>query len=92
MPRRAAAHLGHAALPALPALPALEIAVGWAETNFGGHAVQWFGVEMPRVFPETGEGLLDLAEDLHKWHRYAVESGSVQLRYFRHGDSKTSLG
>ena len=46
---RAAAHLGHAALYALPAP---VIAAGWAETNFGGHTVQWFGVEMPRVFPE----------------------------------------
>ena len=34
---RTAAHLGHAALYALPAM---VIAVGWAETNFGGRAVQ----------------------------------------------------
>ena len=60
---RTAAHLGHAALYALPAL---VIAVGWAETNFGGHTVQWFGVGMPRVFPETGEALQDLSADLHK--------------------------
>ena len=50
---RTAAHLGHAALYALPAL---VIAVGWAQIDFGGHGVQWFGVEMPGVFPETGEG------------------------------------
>ena len=61
---RTAAHLGHAALYALPAL---VIAVGWAETNFGGHAVQWFGFEMPRVFPETGEALQDLSADVHMW-------------------------
>ena len=66
---RTAAHLGHAALYALPAL---VIAAGWAETNFGGHAVKWFGVEMPRVFPETGEDLQDLSEDLHKWLAYAM--------------------
>ena len=55
---RTAAHLGHAALYALPAM---VIAVGWAETNFAGHAVQWFGVETPRAFPETGEDLQDLS-------------------------------
>ena len=69
---RKAAHLGHAALYALPAL---VIAAGWAETNFGGHAVQWFGVEMPRVFPETGEETLqDLAEDVHMWLAYAMQA------------------
>ena len=66
---RAAAHLGHAALYALPAT---VIAAGWAETNFGGHAVQWFGIEMPRVFPETGERLQDLSEDVHMWLAYAM--------------------
>ena len=68
-PERTAAHLGHAALYALPAL---VIAVGWAETNFGGHTVQWFGVEMPRVFPETGEALQDLSADVHKWLAYTM--------------------
>ncbi len=74
---RTGAHLGHAALYALPAL---VIAAGWAETNFGGHAVQWFGVELPRVFPETGEDLQDLSEDLHMWLAYgmlAVAAGHV---------------
>ena len=66
---RTAAHLGHGALYALPAL---VIAAGWAETNFGGHAVQWFGVEMPRVFPETGEALQDISEDAHMWLAYAM--------------------
>ena len=78
---RTAAHLGHAALYALPAM---VIAVGWAETNFGGHAVQWFGVGMPRVFPEAGEGLQDLFEDLHKWFAYtmlAVAAGHVAAAY-----------
>ena len=78
---RRAAHLGHAALYALPAL---VIAAGWAETSFGGHAVQWFGVEMPRVFPETGEDLQDLAEDVHMWLAYgmlAVAAGHVAAAF-----------
>ena len=66
---RKAAHLGHTALYALPAL---VIAAGWAETNFGGHAVQWFGVEMPRIFPETGEALQELSTDVHMWLAYAM--------------------
>ena len=71
---RTAAHLGHAALYALPAL---VIAAGWAETNFGGHAVQWFGVDMPRVFPETGEDLQDLSEDMHMWLAYTMLAVAV---------------
>ena len=71
---RTAAHLGHAALYALPAL---VIAAGWAETNFAGHAVQWFGVEMMRVFPETGEELQDLSEALHMWLAYAMLAVAV---------------
>ena len=66
---RTAAHFGHAALYALPAL---VIAAGWAETNFGGHTVQWFGIEMPKIFPETGEGLQDLSEDAHAWLAYIM--------------------
>ena len=80
---RKAAHLGHAALYALPAL---VIAAGWAETNFGGHAVQWFGVAMPRVFPETGEGVQELAEDAHRFLAYgmlAIAAGHVAAA-FRH--------
>ena len=78
---RKAAHLGHAALYALPAL---VIAAGWAETNFGGHAVQWFGVGMPRVFPETGEGVQELAEDAHRFLAYgmlAVAAGHVAAAF-----------
>ena len=80
---RKAAHLGHAALYALPAL---VIAAGWAGTDFGGHAVQWFGVQMPRIFPETGEALQDLSEDVHMWLAYgmlAVAAGHV-LAAFKH--------
>ncbi|MCY4431829.1 MAG: cytochrome b/b6 domain-containing protein, partial [Rhodospirillales bacterium] len=78
---RTAAHLGHAALYALPAL---VIAVGWAETNFSGHAVQWFGVGMPRVFPETGKTLQDLTADVHMWLAYtmlAVAAGHVAAAF-----------
>ena len=71
---RRAAHLGHAALYALPAL---VIAAGWAETNFGGHAVEWFGFEMPMIFVETGEGLQDLAEDVHMWLAYGMLAVAV---------------
>ena len=71
---RTAAHLGHAALYALPAM---VIAAGWAETNFGGHAVRWFGVEIPRVFPETGETLQELSEDVHKWLAYTMLAVAV---------------
>ena len=80
---RKAAHLGHAALYALPAL---VIAVGWAQIDFGGRGVDWFGVEMPQVFPETGEALQDLAEDVHMWLAYtmlAVAAGHVAAA-FRH--------
>ena len=66
---RTAARLGHAALYALPAL---AIAVGWAETNFGGNAVHWFGIEMPRVFPVTGEALEELSATVHRWLVYSL--------------------
>ena len=78
---RTAAHLGHAALYALPAL---VIAAGWAATNFGGHTVQWFGIEMPRVFPETGEALQDLSADVHQWLAYtmlAIAAGHVAAAF-----------
>ncbi|MCY4547228.1 MAG: cytochrome b [Defluviicoccus sp.] len=78
---RTAAHLGHAALYALPAL---VIAAGWAETNFGGHTVQWFGIAMPTVFPETGEALQDLSQDVHMWLAYgmlAVAAGHVAAAF-----------
>ena len=78
---RTAAHLGHAALYALPAA---VIAAGWAETNFGGHAAHWFGVEMPRVFPETGEDVQAFAEDVHRWLAYtmlAVAAGHVAAAF-----------
>ena len=78
---RTAAHLGHAVLYALPAT---VIALGWAETNFGGHAVQWLGIGMPKVFPETGEALQDLSADVHEWLAYtmlAVAAGHVAAAF-----------
>ena len=78
---RTAAHLGHGALYALPAL---VIAAGWAETNFGGHGVKWFGVAMPQLFPETGEALQDLSTQVHMWLAYtmlAVAAGHVAAAF-----------
>ena len=71
---RRAAHLGHAALYVLPAL---VISAGWAETNLGGHAVEWFGVGMPMIFPETGEALQELSEDVHMWLAYGMLAVAV---------------
>ena len=45
---RAAARAGHVALYVLPLA---AVAAGWAETDFGGHGVEWFGVAMPKLFP-----------------------------------------
>ena len=78
---RKAAHLGHAALYALPAL---VIAAGWAQIDFSGHGVDWFGLEMPRVFPQSGEALGDHAEDVHVWLAYgmlAVAAGHVAAAF-----------
>lgn len=65
-----AAHL------ALYALPAAAIAVGWAETDFGGHGVEWFGVPMPKLFPTANEDspidLEELAETAHLWLVYSM--------------------
>lgn len=71
---RIGAHLGHAALYALPAA---IIAVGWAETNFGGHAVQWFGLEIPNVFPAAGEEWEELAELFHLGLAYTMLAVAV---------------
>ena len=66
---RVAAHLGHFALYAFPLL---VISLGWAETNFGGHTVQWFSIEMPSIFPEAGEFWQDWSEILHMWMAYTM--------------------
>ncbi len=68
LPRRdrIGARVGHIALYVLPVL---IITLGWAETDFGGHGVEWFGLAMPKVFPtmETWGGIKpeDLAAELH---------------------------
>lgn len=68
-----ASHLGHLALYALPLF---IIFIGWAETDFGGHGVKWFGLSMPKVFPtmETlvGINLESTTAWLHKWAAYLM--------------------
>ena len=66
-------HLGHFGLYLLPAA---VITVGWAETDFGGHGVRWFGLSMPKLFPtmETlwGLNLEEITAFLHEWGAYAM--------------------
>lgn len=70
---RKSAALGHFGLYLLPLI---IITSGWAETNTGGHGVEWFGVAMPKVFPtrdywlgiEIGEAL----ETIHHWAAYIM--------------------
>ena len=61
---------------ALYIFPFLIILIGWSETNFGGHGVAWFGIEMPKVFP-TMETFADIhlesmTATLHKWFAYSM--------------------
>lgn len=70
---KTASRLGHLGLYVLPAI---VILIGWAETDFGGHGVKWFGVAMPKVFP-TREMLLGFELEtataaLHRWLAYAM--------------------
>ena len=70
---RTASHLAHLGLYVLPAA---VIAIGWAETDFGGHGVKWFGVSMPKIFP-TRETLLGVKLEtatatLHMWLAYTM--------------------
>lgn len=66
-------HIGHLCLYLLPAL---IIGIGWAETDFGGHGVHWFGVSMPKLFPtmETlfGLNLEETLATLHEWLAYTM--------------------
>ncbi|MGO1119754.1 cytochrome b [Rhodovibrionaceae bacterium A322] len=68
-----ASHLGHLFLYLLPFM---VILVGWAETNFGGHSVRWFGASLPAVFPTTdllwGLNPSEIAETLHRWLAYSL--------------------
>ena len=66
-------HLGHFGLYVLPAT---IIAIGWAETDFGGHEVKWFGLSMPKLFPtmkEWGGFELEIVTaTLHQWGAYMM--------------------
>ncbi len=66
-------HLGHMGLYILPAL---IIGIGWAETDFGGHGVTWFGINMSKIFPtmETlaGFNLETTTATLHMWLAYTM--------------------
>lgn len=70
---KAASHLGHVGLYVLPVL---IIFIGWAETDFGGHGVTWFGISMPKLFPtmETLWGLNtgDTTAKLHEFLAYTM--------------------
>lgn len=70
---RVGANLGHFGLYLLPAL---IIFIGWAETDLGGHGVEWIGVSMPKIFP-TMEAFLGMNLEttlafLHKWIAYTM--------------------
>ena len=68
-----ASHLGHLMLYALPIL---IIAIGWAESDFGGHGASWLGISMPKIFPtmETlwGFDLEATTATLHMWLAYIM--------------------
>ena len=70
---RAGARLGHAALYALPAV---VMTIGWAEVDFEGHDVAWFGISLPKVFPtiESWRGIEpgELAATAHQWLAYTL--------------------
>lgn len=72
------AHLGHIALYAMSIV---IIALGWATQNFGGDAVEWFGLAMPKLFP-TIEFIAsyeadEVAETLHMWLAYIMLAMAV---------------
>ena len=66
-------HLGHWGLYLLPVA---IILIGWAETDFGGHGVKWFGLSMPKIFPtmETlwGLKLETITATIHQWLAYTM--------------------
>ena len=66
-------HLGHFALYFLSAV---IIFIGWAEVDFGGYGVEWFGVAMPKFFPTMeflwGFNLEEASATLHMWFAYAM--------------------
>jgi cytochrome b561 len=66
-------HLGHLGLYLLPIA---VLTIGWAEVDFGGHGVKWFGIMMPKIFPTMemygGINLEETTEVLHRWLAYAT--------------------
>lgn len=68
-----ASHIGHIALYVFPLL---IITVGWAETDFGGHGVTWFDIEMPKLFPTMeslwGIELEDATSEIHEILAYTM--------------------
>ena len=68
LPRRdrTGARIGHVGLYVLPVL---IVTLGWASQDFGGDGVDWFGLDLPRIFParETLAGIKpgDLAAEIH---------------------------
>ena len=65
---RTRAHLADAALYALPAV---IITLGWCSSSIGGHLVHWFGIEVPKIFPDAEE-FDGFVEGLHMWIAYAM--------------------
>ena len=65
--------MGHIALYVLPVV---IIGLGWAESDFGGHGVTWFGVSMPKLLPTMdtlwGIGLEAATSQLHKYLAYGM--------------------
>jgi cytochrome b561 len=66
-------HIGHFTLYFLSAV---IIVIGWAEVDFGGYGVEWFGVAMPKLFPTMeflwGFNLEETSATLHMWFAYAM--------------------
>ncbi|KIC11172.1 hypothetical protein RA19_07400 [Leisingera sp. ANG-M1] len=63
--------IGHALLYILPAM---AVFIGWAETDFGGHGVTWWGgIAMPKLFPTIeSEVLENLLATWHLWVAYTM--------------------
>ena len=60
-------------------LPAAVIFVGWAETDFAGHGVTWWGgIAMPKLFPTIESDVLEtLLASWHRWLAYIMLAVAV---------------